>query len=170
MGPCMRPHWEHSRSYHEWESTTPVVDALGAVVAVASVVIGGHAALFLAVAVSDGDGVAAVENGLILVAIGLANGSVDLLRRWRRHRYRRLEQARRRRRRRWCRLADEDRAHGLARSLVGRFAHHDRRAVEAGQGLREGLGPQRALAVGQMRLLVAVRVADGSVAAGPLRS
>jgi hypothetical protein len=83
----MRLHWEHARSYHEWESTTPVVDALGAVVAVASVVIGGHATLFLAVAVSDGDDVAAVENGLILVAIGIANCSVDLLRRWRRHHY-----------------------------------------------------------------------------------
>jgi hypothetical protein len=81
----MRLHWEHSPSYHEWESTTPVVDALGAVVAVASIVIGGHATLFLAVAVRTGDAAAAVENGLFLVAIGLANGSVDLLRRWRRH-------------------------------------------------------------------------------------
>jgi hypothetical protein len=77
--------FEHSRGYHEWESTTPVIDALGAVVGVASIVIGGHAAIFLAYAMSDGDDSAAVQNGLFLVAIGVANGSVDMLRRWRRH-------------------------------------------------------------------------------------
>jgi hypothetical protein len=81
----MRLSWEHSRGYHEWEGTTPVLDAVGAVVAVASVVIGGHAAIFLAYALRSGDHDAAVQNGLFFVGIGLANGSVDALRRWRRH-------------------------------------------------------------------------------------
>jgi hypothetical protein len=83
----MRIPWERSRGYHEWESTTPVVDALGAVVAAISVVIGGHAGLSLWFALRDGDDAAAVESGLFFVAIGLANGFVDLLRRWRRHHY-----------------------------------------------------------------------------------
>jgi hypothetical protein len=77
--------WEHTRGYHEWESSTPVLDAVGAVVAVASVVIGGHAAIFLAYALRNGDSATAVQNGLFFVGIGLANGSVDALRRWRRH-------------------------------------------------------------------------------------
>jgi hypothetical protein len=83
----MRIPFEQSRGYHEWESTTPVVDALGAVVGAISVVIGGHAALALAFAMRDGDDAAAVESALFFVAIGLANGFVDLLRRWRRHHY-----------------------------------------------------------------------------------
>jgi hypothetical protein len=81
----MRLPLEHARGYHEWESTTPVLDAVGAVVAVASVVIGGHAAIFLAYALRNGDSATAVQNGLFFVGIGLANGSVDALRRWRRH-------------------------------------------------------------------------------------
>ena len=83
----MRLPFEHSRGYHEWESTTPVVDALGAVVGAISIVIGGHAALGLAFAMRDGDDVAVVESVLFFVAIGVANGFVDLLRRWRRHHY-----------------------------------------------------------------------------------
>ena len=81
----MRLSWEHARGYHEWESSTPVLDAVGAVVGVASVVIGGHAAIFLAYALRNGDHAGAVQNGLFFVGIGLANGSVDALRRWRRH-------------------------------------------------------------------------------------
>jgi hypothetical protein len=81
----MRLPFEHSRTYHEWESTTPVVDALGAVVGAVSIVIGGYAALSLWFALRDDDAAAAVESGIFFVAIGLANGFVDLLRRWRRH-------------------------------------------------------------------------------------
>jgi hypothetical protein len=81
----VRRPWEHSRGYHEWPSSTPVIDAVGAVVAVASVVIGAHAALFFAGAVRDGDGETAAENAQIFVAIGIANGAVDALRHWRRH-------------------------------------------------------------------------------------
>jgi hypothetical protein len=81
----MRLASEHSSSYHEWESSTPVLDAVGAVVGVASVVIGGHAAIFLAYALRSGDKASAVQNGLFFVGIGLANGAVDGLKRWRRH-------------------------------------------------------------------------------------
>jgi hypothetical protein len=77
--------WGPSRGYHEWPNTTPVIDAIGAVVAVASVVIGAHAALLLALAVRNGDEETAAENALFFVAIALANGAVDALRRWRRH-------------------------------------------------------------------------------------
>ena len=83
----MRIPFEHSRGYHEWESTTPLVDALGAVVGMMSVVIGGHAALALAFAVRDGDKGATAESVLFFVLIALANGFVDILRRWRRHHY-----------------------------------------------------------------------------------
>jgi hypothetical protein len=77
----------HSRGFHEWESTTPVVDALAAVVAAMSIVIGGHAALALALALRDRDHAAVVQSALFFVAIAVANGLVDLLRHWRRHHY-----------------------------------------------------------------------------------
>ena len=79
--------WRHSRSYHEWASTTPVVDALGAVVGMISVVIGGHAAIGLALALRDDDHAAIFQSVLFFVAIGVANLLVDGLRRWRRHHY-----------------------------------------------------------------------------------
>jgi hypothetical protein len=74
-----------TRSYHEWESTTPVVDAIGAIVGVMSVVIGGHAVVFLAVAIRDDDEESVVINLLLLAGIALANAVVDGLRHWRRH-------------------------------------------------------------------------------------
>jgi hypothetical protein len=77
--------WRHSRTYHEWPSATPVVDAIGAIVGAASVVIGGHATVFLAVALRDDDADAAVVNALLLVAIAVANALLDGLRLWRRH-------------------------------------------------------------------------------------
>lgn len=83
----MRLPWEHSRGFHEWESTTPVVDALGAVVGMISVVIGGNAALSLWFAMRDGDDAGILQSGIFFAAIALANGFVDLLRRWRRHHY-----------------------------------------------------------------------------------
>jgi hypothetical protein len=81
----MRRPWEHSRTYHAWPSTTPVLDAVGTVVAVASVVIGAHAAIFLAFALHHGDQATAIDCALFFVAIGLANGLVDVLRHWSRH-------------------------------------------------------------------------------------
>jgi hypothetical protein len=81
----MRRPWPHTRSYHPWASTTPVVDALGTVVAVASVVIGAHAGLFLILALQQGDRAAATDAALFFVPIAIANGLVDALRHWRRH-------------------------------------------------------------------------------------
>jgi hypothetical protein len=77
--------WRHRPGYHEWPNSTPVIDAIGAVVAVASLVIGSHAALFLLFALRSGDGETATENALFFVAIAVANGVVDTLRQWRRH-------------------------------------------------------------------------------------
>jgi hypothetical protein len=77
--------WQHARTYHPWPSTTPVVDAVIAVIAFASVVIGAHAALFLAFAANRGDTAAVVDNALFFVAIGAANALAELVRRWRRH-------------------------------------------------------------------------------------
>ena len=71
--------------YHEWTRSTPVLDAIGAVVAVASIIIGSYAALFLMGAVHRGDTDTAAECGLFFVGIALANGIVDALRHWRRH-------------------------------------------------------------------------------------
>jgi hypothetical protein len=82
---AMRRPWGHTRTYHEWASLTPVVDALACVVGVASVVIGGHAGLFLGIAVMNGDGATAAETVPFFVAIAVANLLVDVLRRWRRH-------------------------------------------------------------------------------------
>jgi hypothetical protein len=62
-----------------------VIDAIGAVVAVASLVIGSQAALFLLFALASGDRKTAAENALFFVAIAVANGAVDAVRHWRRH-------------------------------------------------------------------------------------
>ena len=77
--------WVRTRSYHDWPSTTPVVDAIGSIIGVMSVVIGGHAAVFLAVAIRDDDHESAVVNLLLFAGIALANAVVDGLRLWRRH-------------------------------------------------------------------------------------
>jgi hypothetical protein len=77
--------WGRSSRYHAWPSSTPVIDAIATVVAVASVVIGAYAGLFLTFALDAGDEGTAVENGLFLVSIGVANGGVEALRHWRRH-------------------------------------------------------------------------------------
>jgi hypothetical protein len=77
--------WRHRANYHEWPSSTPVIDAIGAVVAVASLVIGSHAGIFLLFALRAGDEETAADNALFFVAIALANGAVDALRHWCRH-------------------------------------------------------------------------------------
>jgi hypothetical protein len=81
----MRRPWGHTRTYHEHVSLTPVVDALGTVVAVASVVVGAHAGLFLILAYYQGDMATIVDCLKFFVVIAIANGLVDLLRHWRRH-------------------------------------------------------------------------------------
>jgi hypothetical protein len=55
------------------------------VIAVASLVIGSYATLFLAFAVHHGNVAMAVDCGLFLVVIVVANGLFEALRRWRRH-------------------------------------------------------------------------------------
>jgi hypothetical protein len=71
--------------YHVWTRSTPVLDAIGAVVAVASIIIGSYAALFLIGAVHQGDTEVAAQCGAFFVGIAIANGIVDALRHWRRH-------------------------------------------------------------------------------------
>ena len=83
----MRLPFEHTRGYHEWESMTPVLDAVAAVVGMISIIIGGFAALSLWFSLRDGEAGSAVASAAFFVGIGAANGIVDLLRRWRRHHY-----------------------------------------------------------------------------------
>lgn len=62
-----------------------MIDAIGTVVAVASVVIGGYAGLFLVMAAGAGKWDVAADNALFFVFIAIANGLVDAARRWYRH-------------------------------------------------------------------------------------
>ena len=74
--------WGHARTYHSWPTSTPVIDAVLTMLAVASVVIGAHAGMFLVLAIDAGDTATAVQDGLFLVAIGFANGLAELARHW----------------------------------------------------------------------------------------
>ena len=71
--------------YHAHARATPVIDAIGAIVGVASVVIGTYALLFLGFAMHHGDTGVAVENALFLAVIAIANGLFQALRHWVRH-------------------------------------------------------------------------------------
>ena len=75
----------HRPDYHEWSRSTPLIDAIGTVVAVASVVIGGYAGLFLLMAISAGRWDVAADNTLVFLWIAVANSAVDVARRWYRH-------------------------------------------------------------------------------------
>jgi hypothetical protein len=75
----------HARGYHAYVRETPVIDAIGSVIGVASIVIGTYAAMFLGFAMHHGQGRVAVQNGLFLAVIVVANGLFEALRRWRRH-------------------------------------------------------------------------------------
>ena len=81
----MARRWGHSATYHPWRNSTPVIDALATVLAVASTVIGAYAALFLVFALGSGDSATATEDAAFFVGIALAHGVLELLRRWRRH-------------------------------------------------------------------------------------
>ena len=70
--------------YYERASTTPLLDAVGTILGVASVVTGGYAALFMAIAIRDGNGHLAFKNSLFLIVIAVANGALSVARRWRR--------------------------------------------------------------------------------------
>ena len=75
----------HAPSYHAYVRSTPVIDAIGAIVGVASVVIGTYALLFLGFAVHHGNAAVAFQNGLILAAIAVANAGFETSRHWIRH-------------------------------------------------------------------------------------
>jgi hypothetical protein len=75
----------HAQSYHAYVRSTPVIDAIGAIVGVASVVIGSYALLFLGFAMHHGNAAVAVQNGFLLAAIAVANGLFEFLRHWLRH-------------------------------------------------------------------------------------
>lgn len=81
----MRLHVSHRPGYHAWPKSTPLIDAIGTVVAVASVVIGGYAGLFLIMAVAAGRWDVAADCALFFVFIAVANAVVDAARRWYRH-------------------------------------------------------------------------------------
>ena len=71
--------------YHEWPSSTPVLDVARVLVAVASVMILGYDLIFLAFAVADGNGGLAAKYGIFVAVVGAANLAMDTLIRWRRH-------------------------------------------------------------------------------------
>jgi formate-dependent nitrite reductase membrane component NrfD len=75
----------HRPSHHERHKSTPVIDAIGTVVAFASVVIGGYAGLFLIMAAAARRWDVAADCALFFVFIALANALVDAARRWSRH-------------------------------------------------------------------------------------
>jgi hypothetical protein len=71
--------------HHEPPKSTPLIDAIGAVVAVASVVIGGYAGLFLFTAAMAERWDTAADCALFFVFIAVANAIVDAARHWSRH-------------------------------------------------------------------------------------
>jgi hypothetical protein len=75
----------HAPSYHAYVRSTPVIDAIGAIVGVASVVIGTYALLFLGFAMHHGNSDVAIQNALFLAVIAVANGLYEAIRHWVRH-------------------------------------------------------------------------------------
>jgi hypothetical protein len=75
----------HRPGYHAHARSTPVIDAIGAIVGVASVVIGTYALLFLGFAMHHGHEAVAIQNGLFLAVIVVANGLFEAIRHWLRH-------------------------------------------------------------------------------------
>ena len=72
--------------FHVSPKSTPLIDAIGAVVAVASIVIGGYAGLFLILAALGGRWGTARHCALFFVLIAAGNAAVDAARRWSQHR------------------------------------------------------------------------------------
>jgi hypothetical protein len=75
----------HRRGYHEWPSSTPLLDVARVLVQAASVLIAAFAVIFAAMAARDGNGDQVAEYGLFLLGIAVANGLVEFAIRWRRH-------------------------------------------------------------------------------------
>jgi hypothetical protein len=76
----------HKSGNRALPKSTPLIDAIGSVVAVASVVIGGYAALFLTAAALGRRWDVAAHCALFFVFIVVANALVDAARWWSRHR------------------------------------------------------------------------------------
>ena len=75
----------HAPGYHAHARSTPVIDAIGSVIAVASLVIATYALLFLGFAMHHGNASVAMQYAVFLAVIAIANGLLEALRRWRRH-------------------------------------------------------------------------------------
>ena len=75
----------HRHGYHAHARSTPVIDAIGSIIGVASVVIGTYALLFLGFAMRHGEDEVAIQNALFLAVIAVANGIFEALRHWIRH-------------------------------------------------------------------------------------
>jgi hypothetical protein len=71
--------------YHEWTSSTPLLDVARVLVAVASVMILGYDLIFLAFALADANWGLAAKYGAFVAVVGAANLAMDVLIRWRRH-------------------------------------------------------------------------------------
>ena len=75
----------HASGYRAEPRDTPVIDAIGSVLGVASLVIGVYAVMFLAFAMHHGNTSVAVQNARFLAVIVVANGLFGAGRYWRRH-------------------------------------------------------------------------------------
>jgi len=71
--------------YHEWLHETPIIDVVACVVAVASVVIGGHAGLYFMLGALSGRWDIALAAAQFFIYIAIGNIAVDAWRRWYRH-------------------------------------------------------------------------------------
>jgi hypothetical protein len=73
------------RPYHEWTTSTPLLDVARTLVAVASVMILGYDLIFAAYAMADDNWGLVAKYGIFVAAVGAANLAMDVLIRWRRH-------------------------------------------------------------------------------------
>jgi hypothetical protein len=73
------------RPYHQWASSTPVLDVACVLVAVASVMILAYDLIFLGFAVRDANWELAAKYAAIAALVAVANVAMDALRRWWRH-------------------------------------------------------------------------------------
>jgi hypothetical protein len=71
--------------YHEWPSSTPVLDVARLLVAVASVMVLGYDLIFLGFAIRDANWGLAAKYGVFVVVVGAANLAMHALVHWRRH-------------------------------------------------------------------------------------
>ena len=71
--------------YHAWVHETPLIDVVMCVVAVASVVVGGHAGLYFMLGAATGRWDIALAAAQFFVYIAIANIAVGAWRRWYRH-------------------------------------------------------------------------------------